>query len=678
MSEVVWHSLLARQVRRLIGDQPIPEEWRRLLDAVNQAYFRADADRLMLERSLELSSQELLQANRDLRAIFDLLPDMFFRVSGEGVILDCNLGGLSGSGHPPELRGRRLQDAPPACAGTVLAPLLERARSTRERQVHEVELRTPGGDRHAEVSIIPLHAEEFVIFVRDISARHRAEAEGRRLAAAVEQAADAVVVTDLKGNIQYVNPAFEHILGYPRSEVIGQTPALLKSGRHDGAFYQRLWEAVESGRVWKGRFTDRRKDDTLVELNTTISPIRDRAGKITNFVAVSHDVTREVDLEDQLRQAQKMEAIGRLAGGIAHDFNNLLTSMMGNADLILRRLSPSAPVREDVEQIQEAAQRAASLIAQLLAFSRKQVLNPRVVQINDAVANMARMLKRVIGDRVELVTDLDPQRGAVRVDPVQLEQVIMNLALNARDAMPQGGQLTIRTRCVRMDDPAARGLSEVDPGLFVELAVLDTGVGMDAKTKARIFEPFFTTKEIGRGTGLGLSTVYGIVRQSGGAIHVESEPGKGSSFSVYLPQARAALATAPGILPEDGAETGGTILVADDETPVRKLVARLLSAAGYRVIEAVDGQEAIELLRRHPGGVRLLLTDVVMPRLDGQRLARLVHEEFPELPVVLMSGHPETANLRPEELNGSMRYVRKPFNADQLLGVIQKTLSAPV
>ncbi|HMP75445.1 MAG TPA: PAS domain S-box protein [Kiritimatiellia bacterium] len=674
MSGSPWHRLLARQLRHLLGDTPPPDAWLPLLELVSEAYRQSDADREMLERSLELSSQELLQANRDLRAIFGLLPDMFFRVNGDNVILDCNLGRMPGGGHPPELRGRRLTEAPNTCGGSVLIGLLEESRAHGARVVRETELPMPGAAAFAEVSIIPLHAEEHIIFVRDITARRRAEESSHRLAAAVEQAADAVLITDTRGTIQYVNPAFEHILGYRRDEVQGKTPALLKSGRHDGDFYEKLWGAIESGRIWKGRFTDRRKDGSLVELNAAISPIRDASGKIVHYVAVSHDVTREMELEDQLRQAQKMEAIGRLAGGIAHDFNNLLTAMMGNADLVLRRLNATSPVREDIEQIREAAQQAAALIAQLLTFSRKQVVHPRPVHINEVVGNMVRLLKRIIGNRVELTADLDPTPGIVRADPVQIEQVIMNLALNARDAMPEGGKLVLRTRGLRLDRPAEAGLAELAAGLYTLLQVTDSGTGMDAQTKARLFEPFFTTKEIGRGTGLGLATVYGIVRQCGGAILVESAPGAGSTFSVYLPQARAALATSPGIAPPPP-EHPRTILVVDDETPVRKLVAKMLVEAGYQIMEAGDGREAMDVLQRHGPDIDLLLTDVIMPRMDGHELKARVRADHPRLPVVLMSGHPETAESKPESLNGQQFYVRKPFRTENLLDVLQHALA---
>ncbi len=674
MMDRAWHGLLIRQIRKLLGDQPVPEEWRRLLDVVSQAYHQSDADRLMLERSLELSSQELLQANRDLRAIFDLWPDTFFRTDRDGIIIDSNMDRAPGMSQLADLRGRRITEAPATCPGSHILPLLQEVGETGRMLVREIEYGAPGASRYAEVSVIPMPTQEHVIFVRDITSRRRAEEQGRRLAAAVEQAADVVIITDTQGVIQYVNPAFEHILGYSREGVVGRTPSLLNSGRHDAQFYETLWRAIQSGRVWKGRFTDRRKDGTLVELNTAVSPIREPGGAIVNYIAVSHDVTREVELEEQLRQAAKMEAIGRLAGGIAHDFNNLLTSLIGNADLALRRVGATAPVRADIELIRDAAQRAAGLVAQLLTFSRKQVVHPRVLQLNEVVANLARLLKRMIGRAIELTVELDPQPLAVRADPVQMEQVIMNLALNARDAMPDGGRLAILTRSVSLDRPAAHGLPDLPPGLYARLSVMDTGIGMNSATISRIFEPFFTTKEIGRGTGLGLATVYGIVQQCGGALHVESEPGKGATFDVYLPQARTAAATQPGLAPEEPRTR--LVLVVDDEAPIRQLVSRMLVEAGFQVMEAAHGQEGLEIVRSHRDEISLVITDVVMGRLDGRTLASAVQADCPRIPVILMSGHPDARYGGESSAAPNQYFITKPFTGDQLLAAVRHALAA--
>ena len=673
MIDRAWHGLLIRQIRKLLGDQPVPDEWRRLLDVVSQAYHQADADRLMLERSLDLNSQELLQANRDLRAIFDLWPDTFFRTNRDGIILDCNMERTLGMSHVMDLRGRRISEAPASCPGSEVMPMLAEAGEAGRMVVREVEHGPPDHRRFAEISVIPLPPQEYVVFVRDITSRRRAEEQGRRLAAAVEQAADAVLITDTKGVIQYVNPAFEHILGYSRDDVIGRTPALLKSGRHDAQFYKKLWHAIQSGRVWKGRFTDRRKDGSLVEMNTAISPIREPGGAIVNYIAVSHDVSREVELEEQLRQAAKMEAIGRLAGGIAHDFNNLLTSMIGNADLALRRVSATTPVRADIELIRDAAQRAAGLVSQLLTFSRKQVVHPRVLQLNEVVSNMARLLKRTLGHTIELEVDLDAQPLAVRADPIQMEQVIMNLALNARDAMPNGGRLTLKTRDVNLARSVDGGLPDLPPGLYARLSVVDTGVGMDAGTKSRLFEPFFTTKEVGRGTGLGLATVYGIVQQSGGALHVESEPGKGATFDVYLPQARIATATQPGVVREEPAAR--VVLVVDDEAPVRHLVSRMLVEAGFQVMEASHGQEGLEIVRSHRDELSLVISDVVMSRFDGKTFASAIQAEYPRLPVILMSGHPDARYAGEAGGVPNQYFIVKPFTGDQLLAAVRHALA---
>jgi PAS domain S-box-containing protein len=374
----------------------------------------------------------------------------------------------------------------------------------------------------------------------DITERKRAEEKLKRLATAVEQSAESIIITDAEANILYVNPAFEHSTGYPGEEVLGRNPRLLKSGKQDQSFYRGMWETLSRGEVWAGRLINRKKDGTLFEEEGTISPIRDATGKVVNYVAVKRDVTREVALEGQLRQSQRMESVGRLAGGIAHDFNNLLTAINGYGDLALRMLKGEDPLRRHLEEIKKAGERATALTRQLLAFSRKQVLQPKVLDLNAVVSDLHKMLARLIGEDVSLRLSLDPQLGQVQADPGQIEQVIVNLSVNSRDAMPKGGDLTIETANVVLSEAEA-AQADVAPGAYATLSVADTGCGMDEETLARVFEPFFTTKEVGKGTGLGLSTVYGIVRQSGGGIRVSSKAGRGTTFRVYLPHVNAAV-----------------------------------------------------------------------------------------------------------------------------------------
>jgi PAS domain S-box-containing protein len=359
----------------------------------------------------------------------------------------------------------------------------------------------------------------------------------QRLSAAVEQSAGSVIITDTEGTILYVNPAFEQTTGYSRSEAVGQTTALFKSGVHDDAFYNRLWETIRAGRVWHGRIVNRKKDGTLFPEDVTITPLRNAEDQVINHVATLRDVTREVELEQQFHQAQKMDALGRLARGIAHDFNNLLTAIHMNAGLIERGLSPVDPLRQHAGGILEICNRASDLVGQLVSFSRRRAVSSQVVDLNQIVDDMGRMLDRLVGSDIRLVTKLAEGAAAIRADPSQIEQVLLNLVVNARDAMPDGGTVRIETHLLALDEGYVADHVEAQPGDHVLLTISDTGVGMTDEVRARIFEPFFTTKEKDKGTGLGLSTVYGLIKQGGGHIRVKSEVGRGTAFLVHLPRA---------------------------------------------------------------------------------------------------------------------------------------------
>jgi len=370
---------------------------------------------------------------------------------------------------------------------------------------------------------------------RDITERKRAEETNARLATAVQQAAEAIVITDSNAAILYVNPAFERITGYTSSEIVGKNPRILKSGKHSAAFYQQLWDTLTRGKVWSGRLINKKKDGALYEEETSISPVFDTNGKMVNYVAVKRDITQEVALETQLRQAQKMEIIGQLAGGVSHDFNNILTVIQGNASLLLNAELEPAEKTECTRQILHAAERAASLTRQLLMFSRKQVMQPANLSLNEVVAQMTKMLRRVIGENISLQSNYAANLPLIHADPGMIEQVLMNLVVNARDAMPAGGGLTITTGAKKFDPEQAGQFPGASPGLHVWLAVSDTGCGIAPEHLPRIFEPFFTTKEASKGTGLGLATVYGIVQQHRGWITVTSEVNKSTTFQIYFP-----------------------------------------------------------------------------------------------------------------------------------------------
>jgi len=405
--------------------------------------------------------------------------------------------------------------------------------------------------------------------------------------------------------------------------------------------------------------------------------LRDPTGLPVEVFGAWLDITERKQLEQQFQQAQKMEAVGRLAGGVAHDFNNLLTAILGSADLVLDDLKPNAPEREEIQEIRRAALRAADLTRQLLAFSRQQVISPTVLNPNAVVANMDKLLRRLLGEDVDLRTVLTPEPGAIKADPSQLEQVVVNLAVNARDAMPGGGKLTIETQNVDLDEEYAGGHVSAQPGSYVMLAVSDTGSGMDAVTQARIFEPFFTTKEKGKGTGLGLATVYGIVKQSGGWIWVYSEPGHGTTFKIYLPRVtEAAAPAAPSPVLPISVRGSETVLLVEDDEMIRALVQKVLKANGYTTLVAESGPAALRLAGQHDGRIHLLMTDVVMPGMNGREVAERLAPAHAGIEVLYLSGYTDDAIVHHGVLEPGIAFLQKPFTPAVLVRKVREVLDA--
>ena len=512
--------------------------------------------------------------------------------------------------------------------------------------------------------------------IRDITERKRAQESHARLATAVEQSAETVVITDADGAILYANPAFEKSSGYTCEEAVGQNPRILKSSKQDAEFYRQMWTALSHGEVWAGHLINKRKDGTLFEEDATISPVHDAAGKIVNYVAVKRDVTKEMQLAGQLSQAQKMEAVGRLAGGVAHDFNNLLGVITGYGEIVHRRLAGEDPLRGKVEEILKAAERAGGLTRQLLAFSRKQILQPRILDLNAVVSDTETMLRRLIGEDVELATRLAPDLGSVRADPGQIQQVLMNLAVNARDAMPEGGQIIIETRNANLDASYAATHPPTEAGSYVMLAVSDTGSGMDAATQARIFEPFFSTKEVGKGTGLGLSTVYGIVKQSEGYVWVHSEVGVGATFEIYLPRVDEAAPVVRRESPRPLQRGVETVLLVEDEASLRDLLRETLEASGYCVLVARDGAEALQIAEAHAGPIPIMVSDVIMPGMTGPKVVELVTQVRPQLRVLYVSGYSDESVVRQGMVGPGRAFLSKPFGAEVFLRKVRETLDA--
>jgi two-component system, cell cycle sensor histidine kinase and response regulator CckA len=421
-----------------------------------------------------------------------------------------------------------------------------------------------------------------------------------------------------------------------------------------------------------------RKDGSEYWVELNIVPVADTQGHFTHMISVQREVTERRQLEEQLRQSQKMDAVGQLAGGVAHDFNNILVVITGYSELLLERhLEANHPWRREIEQIQKAGERAAALTRQLLAFSRKQIFQLEVHNLNEIVTDIETMLRRLIGEDIGLTTVLDPALATVKADRGQIEQVLLNLVVNARDAMPQGGKLTIETANAELDQAYALRHLDVKPGAYVMLAVSDTGIGMSAETQVRIFEPFFTTKEPGKGTGLGLATVYGIVKQSGGTLWVYSEPGHGTTFKIYLPQLRESIPLAEPDKGRPAAPQGAeTILLVEDEAMVRELICTVLTKQGYTVLEASDGSAALRLNERHPDAIHLLLTDVVMPHMSGRELAEFLGPLRPQMKILYMSGYTDDAIIRHGVLEPGVDLLQKPFTPVNLARKVREMLDS--
>ena len=504
----------------------------------------------------------------------------------------------------------------------------------------------------------------------DITERKRAEEQLSKLWQAVDQSPVSVVITDLMGKIEYVNPRFTEVTGYSEAELVGQNPRILKSGTMNHEFYQNLWQTISSGREWHGELHNKKKSGELFWESGSISAVKNSEGRITHFVAVKEDVTERKQSFDQLRQVQKMEAIG-------HDFNNLLTIINGYSTLLIRGLESGSSMRKEAEQILRAGERAADLTRQLLSFSRRQILEPKVLNINLQVRSVEKMLRRLIGEHIELVTSLAEDIGFIKIDPGQVEQIIMNLVVNARDASETGGEIAIETDNCNLDELFSLQHPGSVTGSYVRISVRDRGFGMTEEVKRRLFEPFFTTKEMGRGTGLGLATVYGIVKQSGGYIDVISEPDQGASFNIYLPrvfQPADALKRQAAEEPEQGSQT---ILVVEDEPGVLNLVVHTLRKRGFCVYDTTDPELGVTLFEEHQDEIDMLLTDVVMPFMSGPTLADLLTRKKPQLKVLFMSGHTDNKVSFEKILEQGVPFLPKPFASDTLISKVRETLAGP-
>jgi two-component system cell cycle sensor histidine kinase/response regulator CckA len=506
-----------------------------------------------------------------------------------------------------------------------------------------------------------------------------AEESLRKLSRAVEQSADMVMVTDCNGIIEYVNPAFEALTGYSHEEACGLTPRILKSGEQSPEVYQEMLQTMRAGNVFRGILVNRKKSGELYYAEETVCPVRDAAGSITHFISNARDLTERMRLESQLMQSQKMDAIGNLAGGVAHDFNNLLTIITSYAELALDSVPRNTPLESKIQEILLAARRAAELTRQLLAFSRKQMQALRVADLNQVIARIANTLPRLIGEDIDFTFVRGEGLGRVRVDPLQIEQILMNLAANARDAMPQGGHLRIENSNVRLDDEYIHCKQALIPtGRYALITVTDDGEGIPPQHLPHIFEPFYTTKPVGRGTGLGLATVYGIVKQNKGFIWAYSEPKMGTVFKIYLPcvAGRDRLSEIEDVGSEPATRGSETVLLVEDEPAVRRATAEFLIMQGYTVLEAKDGVDALSVANHHRSNIDLLVTDVVMPNMSGGQLAEELVHLRPDTKLLFVSGYAGKTVIDHKVFDLETNFLQKPYTLKEFSLKIRAALSA--
>ncbi|MFH1033832.1 MAG: PAS domain S-box protein [Pseudomonadota bacterium] len=520
------------------------------------------------------------------------------------------------------------------------------------------------------------HSKVIQCNIRDITERKQTQAESNRFLEAIKQAGEAIIITDIQGTIEFINPAFEQITGYTWDEAVGQNARILKSGKQDELFYRKLWETISGGNTWSGRMVNKHKDGTPYTEDATISPVRDSSGRIVNYVAVKRDITDHLRLASQFEQAQKMEAVGILAGGVAHDSNNMLSVIIGYTEMALDTVDPSQPLHGHLVEILKAARRSTDITRQLLTFARKQVILPRVLDLNKNVESMLSMLRRLIGEDINLTWLPAIGLWPVLIDPIQVDQILANLCVNARDAITNVGRVSIETENRTFEEAYLSDDAEVVSGEYVLLAVSDDGHGMEKETLDHVFEPFFTSKGVGQGTGLGLSMVYGIVKQNHGFINVYSEPGVGTTFKIYLPRHAGQAVDASGEraleIPLGRSET---VLLVEDEPALLALCKAMLEKLGYQVLTAGTPDEAIGLAKEHADEIRILITDVVMPGMNGRELAERLKPDYPSIKILFMSGYTAEMIAHRGVLEAGMNFLHKPFSLKDLAVKVWKTLN---
>ncbi len=651
----------------------------RLVPAIARELISRD-----MRRNKQKSEQALLAANRELTLLYNNLPYAMFSLDvAAKKMLQASAGHQAVFGYPPadflkkpglwyELIVR--EDKPIVDAGNAKL-------AAGETVQHEFRIVRPDGEtRWIQALIMPtLGAGDKLVRIdgiaSDITESKKITETQAQLAAIIGSSNDAIMGVSLNGNITSWNRGAERVFGYKPEEIIGRSITLLVPDDRTSEGLEIVKRVLRGETVRNFETVRKHSSGKLIDISLSVSPIINAQGEITALAGISRDITDRDKLQEQLRQSQKLEAFGQLAGGVAHDFNNLLMVINGNLEILQNEMASGNPVAGFIADIRDAAQKAQALTKQLLAFSRKQVLAPKVLDLNEVVSRTENMLARLIGEDIRLHSILDPALYRVRIDASQLDQVLINLAVNARDAMPRGGTLTFETRNLEWPSGDRETEPDLEPGSYVMLSVSDNGIGMNAALRAKVFEPFFTTKPLGTGTGLGLATVFGIVKQSGGHIQLYSEEGVGTSFKIYLPAVFES--ESPQAKSENSMKTLGgteTILLVEDEAAVRKIVKRTLESRGYHVIEAVNGEDAIRLSETHKGKIHLLVTDVIMPEMGGRQLAQILRDRTPGFRVLFMSGYTDDAVVRHGIIHETESFLQKPFSSAALIGKVRAML----
>lgn len=686
------HSLLKRQLKRHFGENfNIPAEWQGFIGAINEAYAEFNDDRMMLERSLELSSQELLQANSEMRAVFQVIPDLLLRLAHDGTILDIKAGANSDfMFQRRNFFGKHIRDIPVKQIAVEFQEAMDRVAREKRLVTIEYSLQLHGQQCLYEARFVPLFENQIVVILRNITERKHAEAAIQERLRLEEQLSKLATTTpgvihafrlcpDGTTCFPYANPSIENIYGLkPEDLVTDASPAWARIHPDDiPRLKSTIDKSMSNMTIWREEFRVNHPQKGLIWVEGCSSPVRESDGSML-WHGFLLDITERKQLETQLRQSQKMQAFGQLAAGVAHDFNNILTVIQGNISLLqMGQLTPDEQASASTE-IFRAAQRAANLTRQLLTFSRRQPMQSHDLDLNEVVANVTKMLRRLIGEDIALETRLVAGGAPVHADPGMLEQVLMNLAVNARDAMPKGGRLNIETALVTLADTTQFTKHTARPGDFVCLSITDTGSGVAPEHLPHLFEPFFTTKDVGKGTGLGLATVFGIVEQHQGWIEVDSQINQGTTFHIYLPRlARKPVNGDPPAAPHKLPGGTETILLVEDEKPLRQLMQRVLERQGYQVHAAATGVQALEIWHGHRQEIDILVTDMIMPNgLNGRELADALKNDKPDLRIIYCSGYANNLPAKDAPTNQREDYLEKPFEPMKLLQKVRDCADA--